>query len=38
MSYSDNAHAKVLFHPPLNGTIDCFVLKQDDPTTGSYRS
>jgi hypothetical protein len=38
MAYSDGTHAKVQFHPPVNGTIDCFVLSQDDPSTDTYWS
>lgn len=38
MAYSDNAHAKVQFNPPIDGTIDCYILKQDDPDTKNYYS
>lgn len=40
MAYADGTHAKVLFHPPIDGdgTIDCFVLKQDDADTKSFWS
>lgn len=38
MAYSDGTHAKVLFHPPTDGTIECHILKQDDPNTSKYWS
>ncbi|NQY05484.1 MAG: hypothetical protein HRT68_04575 [Flavobacteriaceae bacterium] len=38
MAYSDNAHEKVQFNPPINGTIDCYILKQDDANTKTYWS
>lgn len=38
MAYSDGTHAKVQFHPPVTGTINCHILKQDDANTGTYWS
>lgn len=38
MAYSDGTHAKVQFHPPVDGTIDCYILTQDDPNTDTYWS
>lgn len=38
MAYSDGAHEKVQFHPPVDGTIDCYILGQYDPDTANYWS
>ncbi len=38
MAYSDGTHAKVQFHPPVDGSIDCHILKQNDPDTKDYWS
>lgn len=38
MAYSDGAHAKVQFFPPIDGTIDCYILKQDDADTKTFCS
>ncbi|NQY10712.1 MAG: hypothetical protein HRT71_14525, partial [Flavobacteriales bacterium] len=38
MAYSDGTHAKVQFHPLVDGTIDCHILKQDDAKTKDYWS
>ena len=38
MAYSDGTHAKVQFYPPIDGTIDCYILKQDDADTKTFCS
>jgi hypothetical protein len=38
MAYSDGTTAKVLFHPAIDGTIDCYIFGQSDPTTDDYWS
>jgi len=38
MAYSDGTHAKVQFHPPADGSIDCYIFGQANKQTEDYWS
>ncbi len=38
MAYTDGTHAKVQFHPDVNGGLNCYVFGQDDADTSKYWS
>ena len=38
MAYSDGTHAKVQFHPDVNGGLNCYIFGQDDKNTTHYWS